>query len=38
MPRGLVDKLTREEILDLLAYVISHGDARHPAFQAKHEH
>ncbi|HMF19916.1 MAG TPA: HEAT repeat domain-containing protein, partial [Gemmataceae bacterium] len=38
MPKGLLDKMTREEILDLLAYVISRGDARHPLFQAGHEH
>jgi putative heme-binding domain-containing protein len=28
MPKGLLDKLTREEILDLLAYVASRGDAK----------
>jgi putative heme-binding domain-containing protein len=38
MPKGLLDKMTREEILDLLAYVIARGDARHPLFQAGHEH
>jgi putative heme-binding domain-containing protein len=38
MPKGLLDKMTREEILDLLAYVISRGDVRHPLFQAGHEH
>src|SRR5438874_2589778 len=27
MPKGLLDKLTREEILDLLAYVVARGDA-----------
>ena len=32
MPKGLLDKLTREEILDLIAYVIARGDARHPLF------
>ena len=38
MPKGLLDKMTREEILDLLAYIIARGDARHPLFQAGHEH
>ncbi len=32
MPKGLLDKLTREEILDLLAYVIARGDAKDPLF------
>jgi putative heme-binding domain-containing protein len=38
MPKGLLDKLTREEILDLIAYVASKGDAKHKLFQAGHEH
>jgi putative heme-binding domain-containing protein len=39
MPKGLLDKLTREEILDLIAYVASHGDAKHKYFQSSgHEH
>ena len=38
MPKGLLDKLTREEILDLFAYVIARGDPRHPVFQGAHEH
>jgi putative heme-binding domain-containing protein len=38
MPKGLLDKLTREEILDLLAYIWSKGDPKHPAFQGGHEH
>jgi putative heme-binding domain-containing protein len=33
MPKGLVDKLTHEEILDLIAYVSSKGDASHKLFQ-----
>jgi putative heme-binding domain-containing protein len=28
MPRGLLDKLTREEILDLVAYITARGDAK----------
>jgi putative heme-binding domain-containing protein len=38
MPKGLLDKLTREEILDLVAYVIARGDKRHKLFQGGHEH
>ena len=38
MPKGALDKLTREEILDLLAYVIARGDAKHPLFQGGHDH
>ena len=38
MPKGLLDKLTREEILDLIAFVASKGDARAPLFQGQHEH
>ncbi len=38
MPKGLLDKLTREEILDLMAYVIARGDPRHAVFQGGHEH
>jgi hypothetical protein len=39
MPKGLLDKLTREEILDLIAYVVSGGDPHHKLFQgAEHEH
>jgi putative heme-binding domain-containing protein len=34
MPKGLLDKLTREEILDLMSYVIAKGDANHPLFKA----
>ena len=33
MPQGLIDVLTEEEVLDLLAYVRSAGDAKDPAFQ-----
>jgi putative heme-binding domain-containing protein len=38
MPRGLLDKLTREEILDLIAYLASKGDPRAPLFQGQHDH
>jgi putative heme-binding domain-containing protein len=38
MPKGLLDKLTREEILDLIAYIAAKGDQRSPLFQGGHEH
>jgi putative heme-binding domain-containing protein len=38
MPKGLLDKLTKDEILDLLAYVIARGDQKHQLFQGAHEH
>jgi putative heme-binding domain-containing protein len=37
MPSGLLSKLTREEILDLLAYVLAKGDKKHAAF-SDHQH
>jgi putative heme-binding domain-containing protein len=37
MPKGLLDKLTREEILDLVAYIASKGDPKHKHFQGGHE-
>ena len=38
MPKGLLDKLTREEILDLIAYVSSRGDPKHKFFSGEHAH
>ncbi len=38
MPKGLLDKLTKEEILDLVAYIHAKGDAKHPLFQGEHDH
>ncbi|MBX9787660.1 MAG: HEAT repeat domain-containing protein [Pirellulales bacterium] len=39
MPKGLLDKLTHEEILDLLSYVIARGAAEHTVFQGGgHDH
>lgn len=38
MPKGLLDKLTRDEILDLMAYVLAKGDEKHKYFQGAHEH
>jgi hypothetical protein len=38
MPKGLLDKLTREEILDLVTYVAAGGDPKSPLFQGGHDH
>ncbi|MGO9923151.1 MAG: PVC-type heme-binding CxxCH protein [Isosphaeraceae bacterium] len=38
MPKGLLDKLTKQEILDLIAYIAARGNARVPLFQGQHEH
>jgi putative heme-binding domain-containing protein len=38
MPKGLLDKLTKDEILDLLAFVIARGDQKHPLFHGGHHH
>ncbi len=38
MPKGLLDKFTREEILDLIAYVVSGADPKHKAYQGGHDH
>lgn len=39
MPKGLLDKLTREEILDLMAFLIARGDEKHMMFQGSaHDH
>ena len=39
MPKGLLDKLTRDEILDLFSYIWAKGDAKHPLFQGGgHQH
>ncbi len=38
MPKGLLDKLTRDEILDLIAYIASKGDEHSPLFQGGGEH
>jgi putative heme-binding domain-containing protein len=37
MPKGVLNKLTREEILDLLAWVVAGGDREHVLFK-EHEH
>jgi putative heme-binding domain-containing protein len=36
MPKGLLDKLSREEILDLISYIAAAGDPNHPLFQQEH--
>ena len=33
MPEGLLDTLSKEEVLDLIAYLISAGDAKHEYFK-----
>jgi putative heme-binding domain-containing protein len=38
MPKGLLDKLTREEILDLLAYVAAKGDPASSLYKEGHGH
>ncbi len=41
MPKGLLDKLTREEILDLVAYIVAKGDKANPIYsgaRAAHGH
>jgi putative heme-binding domain-containing protein len=35
MPAGLLNTLDKEQILDLVAYLVANGDAKAPAFQAK---
>jgi putative heme-binding domain-containing protein len=37
MPQGLLNKLTREEILDLVAYVFAKGDKKNKLFE-EHQH
>ena len=36
MPQGVLNKLTREEIFDLLAYVVSKGDKKSELFSGHH--
>jgi putative heme-binding domain-containing protein len=39
MPKGLLDKLTKEEILDLIAFVYAKGDPKHAMYgEHKHQH
>ena len=38
MPKGMLDKMTRDEIIDLLAYILAKGDAKHSLFQMDAKH
>ncbi len=38
MPAALLNKLTEEEIVDLIAYVFARGDKRHEVYQEGHDH
>jgi len=38
MPKGLLEKLTREEILDLVAYIASRNNKDHAIFKGGHDH
>lgn len=38
MPAGMVDKLSREEIIDLIAYVLSNANPDHKMFEDGHKH
>lgn len=38
MPAGMVDKLSREEILDLIAYILSGADEKNKIFETHHGH
>ena len=36
MPKGLLDKLNQDEILDLIAYIAARGNTKHAYFQGEH--
>ena len=36
MPKGLLDKLSREEVLDLVAYIAARGDAKNAIYSGTH--
>ena len=38
MPKGVLNRLSREEILDLIAYVYARGDKKHKLFEMHHQH
>ncbi len=38
MPKGLLDKLSRDEIQDLIAYIIARGNEHDPLFEGGHAH
>jgi len=33
MPAGLIDSLKQDEVMDLLAYLLSRGDSKSPMFR-----
>ena len=35
MPKGLLDTLTKDEIFDLLGYIIAGGNEQHPLYTGK---
>ena len=35
MPKGLLNRLSQEEILDLMAYLMAKGDRQHPVYATK---
>ena len=37
MPKGLLDKLSREEIFDLIAYIYARGDKENELFMHDHQ-
>jgi len=38
MPKGLLEKLTRDEILDLIAYITARGNKDDMLFHGGHDH
>jgi len=38
MPKGMLNKLSREEILDLIAYVLARGDKTDKQYEHEHNH
>ena len=36
MPKGLLDKLTKDEVLDLMAYLLANADPKHRYFAGDH--
>jgi hypothetical protein len=33
MPLGLINRMNQDEVLDLIAYILSAGDPKHPMFR-----
>jgi putative heme-binding domain-containing protein len=38
MPTGLLDQLTRDEVLDLVAFVMAKGKKDHELYESRHDH